>query len=64
MREIKFRVWDKIDKTIRYSNNDIEIVVGENSVYALDSEPYGNEMTKQWIPMQYTGLKDKNGKEI
>lgn len=56
MREIKFRVWDIYQK--KFLENF--------TVYQ-----YGNVSTGgSWIPMkeavvqQYTGLKDKNGKEI
>ena len=57
MRELKFRAWDNNDKRYRYAFNMddfgkvIEYVDGEK-VYM----PY--------IIEQYTGLKDKNGKEI
>lgn len=49
MREIKFRFWDK-------DNNAMNTIQGE-----LD--PLGRLETDQ-IEMQYTGLKDKNGKEV
>jgi len=62
MREIKFRAWDNIDKRMITVNGMIATklgaVVSENTleddmVYISDYEL-----------MQYTGLEDKNGKEI
>lgn len=55
-REIKFRVWD--GDTMRYSfdgfHDEVD-VLSEVWVYFKDSKYHA---------MQYTGLKDKNGKEI
>lgn len=53
MREIKFRAWDKekskMNKNFRFDEfNDV------NDYFADDD----------FVFMQYTGLKDKNGKEI
>ena len=53
MREIKFRAWNKekakMDKNFRFDEfNDV------NDYFADDD----------FVFMQYTGLKDKNGKEI
>ena len=48
-REIKFRYWTKD---------------GQMSKEFLLQETIGNENWDNLIPMQYTGLKDKNGKEI
>ncbi len=50
-REIKFRVWDNINK---------EWVVGLGLTLGSMSRDAGDIFTL----MQYTGLKDKNGKEI
>lgn len=57
MREIKFRVWDKELKQMAYATT--ELFDNALSFWVMmhldDEEP-------EW--MQYTGLKDKNGKEI
>jgi uncharacterized phage protein (TIGR01671 family) len=55
MREIKFRAWHEYNKKMVYG-------------------PVGDEVNPSWVlamcsannlePMQYTGIKDKNGKEI
>lgn len=48
MREIKFRVWDLISKKM------VQVIHFYNH----------NDVYPDYIFMQYTGLKDKNGKEI
>lgn len=59
-REIKFRFWDKTNKefTRRYS------VTGMGELKHPDGQfVHGNE-SRNIIIEQYTGLKDKNGKDI
>ena len=52
-REIKFRAWDKDDKTMGEPFDFVEFAY-EEDVHFLETCEF----------MQYTGLKDKNGVEI
>ena len=61
MREIKFRAWDKSDNVWLEEDQFVIYPQGIFDAWLGQDEPL--EMDEV-ILMQYTGLKDKNGKEI
>ena len=59
MREIKFRAWD-LDKKIMFN----ACFVGIGKVFSMTKTFKPSKQLENVIVMQFTGLKDKNGKEI
>lgn len=60
MRELKFRAWDKVEKKMLFDADPFALhVSGSNE--PLLAKTHRNE---DCIFEEYTGLKDKNGKEI
>ena len=70
MREIRFRAWDKKRKEI-VNINGSDLYLADGEVHEIYESRFGDQrcmedtdVSERYEVMQYTGLKDKNEKEI
>lgn len=64
MREIKFRAWDKVFKLMIFTLPEGYEMDLEGDILTCKDEESSIVQSLTFELMQYTGLKDKNGKEI
>lgn len=69
MRDIKFRIWHKIEKRFLdpyAEENPMMDLIGDVFLYDKNDQGWTNKncMPKDIVIQQFTGYKDENGKEI
>ena len=72
MKQIKFRIWDRKEKKMIYSNEFRGFMDLEGTICTIDKKgnlcydylDKGKSPRDRYVPLQFIGYKDKNKKEI
>lgn len=68
MRQHKYRAWDSLNKKIYYDSAQTPLLLYGGIIFvenlSFDNVIHINHDLPELIPLQYTGIKDKNDKEI
>jgi uncharacterized phage protein (TIGR01671 family) len=65
MREIKFRVWDSLERTWQHSKGHSTVAFNRDGLFFPYGTGYSNtNWPNRFVVQQFTGLKDKAGRDI
>lgn len=64
MREVKYRSWDELNEHMNYMDDLVKDSMNGNEKVRVRADFFYMAWCHEWKLMQFTGLKDKAGREI